>query len=126
MGNALPPPLGAALLLHATGSPSSGLRIRSFGGDEATTRLKNDDGFTTLDLASPALEDGWITHLAMGEASLERGLSHPLSTTPTAWSSPAVETSVAASGPSTSSFTDTRNKTCYCKWMHWCLPIYRY
>jgi hypothetical protein len=26
----------------------------------------------------------------------------------------------------TGSFTDTRNKTCYCKWMHWCLPIYRY
>ena len=69
MGNAPPPPLGAALLLRATGSPSSGLRIRSFGGDEATTRLKNDDGFTTLALASPALADSWITHLAVGEAS---------------------------------------------------------
>ena len=116
MGNAPPPPLGAALLLHATGSPSSGLRIRSFGGDEATTRLKNDDGFTTLALASPALADSWITHLAVGEASLDSFVHDP--------HGPVFTGSGDFGGcqwpVKTGSFADTRNKTCCSKWRHWC------
>ena len=44
----------------------------------ATTPLKHDDGgVATLDLASPALADGWITHLAMGEASFDSFVHDP-------------------------------------------------